>query len=275
MKKKLTLWISIVVFMSGILLGTFLVIQETSAYQECKAGYNKKNHNQPPKENPSSVSIDCTSRVIDEHNGLVTSLATIIIAFFTGILVLVTNRQYNLTKEALAADKRAFIYANGFKSFWSKDEVTGLYSWRFRPYWHNSGDTPSKNMTIHVECDLRNSALPDGFDFDYPTAYTAPALIAPKTNILGGLAPVQIAITPQDIIDVQNLRKFLYLRGWAKYNDVFPGTKQHITRFCWIIAPMGDPIAFVPNSAEGSGQTLSFDFAYHNEGNCADDECDC
>ena len=92
-----------------------------------------------------------------------------------------------------------------------------------------------------------------------------------EANTMGGAAPLIPAapITPQDIIDAQNGRKFIYLWGWAKYFDVFPRTPEHITRFCWLILVAGDPLSFNP----AQPNSTTFATANHIEGNCADEEC--
>jgi hypothetical protein len=177
-----------------------------------------------------------------------------------------------IARDAMIAGERAFVFTTGATPYWELDQA-GLYNWRFRPSWKNSGDTPTKNMTMHTECMLRDSVLPVGFDFDYTTTETGTALIPPNTSAGGGLAPryPAPAITPQDILDVQAGKKFLYFMGWAKYFDVFPGTPQHITRFCWQLMPLGNPLAYDPTV---SPQNLTFPNIYHTEGNCADDECE-
>jgi hypothetical protein len=74
-------------------------------------------------------------------------------------------------------------------------------------------------------------------------------------------------------LDAQAGRKFIYLWGWVRYFDVFPRTPEHITRFCWLIVPVGDPLAFVPGAAPNQPGSLSFGSLHHSEGNCADEEC--
>jgi hypothetical protein len=121
-----------------------------------------------------------------------------------------------------------------------------------------------------LACELRNTPLPQNFDFNYATTNIGTGLLGPKYENEGGLAPMpphQPAITAQDIIDVQNGRKFLYLMGWTRYFDVFPKTPEHITRFCWIVIPNGNPLAFIPNSPEGSGHTLTFGYLHFPRGN--------
>jgi len=115
--------------------------------------------------------------------------------------------------------------------------------------------------------------LPEGFNFKYDTAYIGTGIIGPKFHIMGSQAPVlpEAAISPQDILDVQAGRKHLYLWGWAKYFDVFPGTREHITRFCWIVTPIGDPLAYDQNLKQGDTKLLVFNFIHNAEGNYADD----
>jgi hypothetical protein len=170
----------------------------------------------------------------------------------------------------LIANKRAFVYAIGLRPFGEKrqGDLDGPFFWRFRPRWMNSGDTPTKNMQIYTACELRNSTLPVNFDFTQMASPAGTGLIGPRNEQLGSLAPAppNAAITPQDVIDVQRGTKFLYLWGWILYFDVFTNTPQHITRFCWMISPVGDPMTSDLNG-------LRFDWIYNPQGNCADEEC--
>jgi hypothetical protein len=177
-----------------------------------------------------------------------------------------------LTKEAIIADKRAFLSVTGLQQFWDEPDANGHYSWRFRPIWENGGDTPTKHLKIYVSCELRNSILPIGFDFTRMDQSAGTGFMGGRSKYTGGLAPWSPggAITPQDIIDVQAQRKFLYVWGWALYNDIFPGTPMHITRFCFDVKPSGNPFTYDPKVTP---DTLRFPYLYHREGNCADDEC--
>jgi hypothetical protein len=202
----------------------------------------------------------------------ITAAATAAIAVFTIVLVAVTNRQAKLTKEALIADKQAFVFAEGIFSNWEVGGQPGLYNWRFRPIWRNSGDTPTRNLVIQTNCELRNSPLPLGFNFSSSTP-TGGGLLGPGATANGGMAPAMpgAAITPQDIKDVQNGTKFLYLWGSARYHDVFPKTPQHVTRFCWAIIVDGDPFAFTPGAIAPAPGSLRFENIHMAEGNSTDD----
>jgi hypothetical protein len=180
----------------------------------------------------------------------ITAVATAVIAIFTVVLVRVTNRQAKLTKEALIADKQAFVFASGIFGFWEPNKATGNYDWRIRPIWQNAGDTPTRKMRLYVDCELRNAPLPSGFSFTQITTPPGTGLLGPKSTSMGGAAPLapRAAITPQDILDVQNGTKFLYLWGWAKYFDVFPGTLSTLPAF----AGKSSPQVILSNSLRDS-----------------------
>jgi hypothetical protein len=80
---------------------------------------------------------------------------------------------------------------------------------------------------------------------------------------MGGIAPRAAAITPQDILDIQADRKFLYLWGWAHYQNIFPNTPEHVTTFCWRIFASGDPQSPEAKTA------MTFSNMHHDEGNSA------
>jgi hypothetical protein len=160
-----------------------------------------------------SAYIRCSGKFIAENNGGITAFATLIVAAFTGTLWAATNRQAQLTKDALIANNRAFIFVPGIAQFWERDPGSGDYNWRFRPILRNSGETPTRRMAMFVECEIRNTRLPPGYGFAPQTQDIAGGTIPPKFELTGGLVPRMpgAAITPQDLIDAQNGRKFIYV----------------------------------------------------------------
>ena len=215
--------------------------------------------------------VRCTGEYVETNKEGITALAMIAIAAFTCTLWLATSRQALLTREALVADKKAFVFPIGLNQSYEKDTATSFYNWRFKANWRNSGDTPTRNLRLHVVCELRDSLLPANFDFDLPNPNPQTGLLGPKFDSLLGVAPMPPlpAITAQDIADIQQARKTLYLIGWVKYFDVFPGTPEHITRFCWQIMPEGNPYTFVPNDPNNA---LLFGYVHNVRGNSADNE---
>jgi hypothetical protein len=107
----------------------------------------------------------CSGNFISDKGTGITAFATLIMAAFTGTLWAATNRQALLTKEALIANNRAFVFAPSFSQFWEHDQKTDQYNWRLRPLLRNSGNTPTRNMTMFVECEIRNTPLPVGYTF--------------------------------------------------------------------------------------------------------------
>jgi hypothetical protein len=104
---------------------------------------------------------------INSNNAGISAVAALIIAAFTGTLWVATSRQAELTREALIANKRAFVYATNIYQLFEPANTTGQFNWRFRPVLRNSGDTPTKNMTMFVTCEVRNSAIPNGYPFTH------------------------------------------------------------------------------------------------------------
>jgi hypothetical protein len=212
-------------------------------------------------------------------------LATVVIAIATTVYAAYAAKQWRairdqskIAQDALIADKRAIIFAPGFNQFWEHDPTTNLFHWRFRPILRNGGDTPTRKMRMYVNCEIRNTALPAGYSFS-PHDSTAvdinivEGMIPPKIDLQGGVVPRGAAVTPQDILDAQQGKKFIYVWGWVEYFDVFPNTPKHITRYCWIIIAVGDPMKFVPNT---QGQpptpgTLIFNNIHASEGNSIDE----
>ena len=267
----------------GMLLVFLTTVRTFSpSFQECISQYTDHNRAQPSEEHDAVVKItvgayvSCTGKFVsDQHDGII-ALGTLLIAAFTAVLWIATSRQARLTKEAFTAEKRAFVFVPTFNQFWELDAASGLYHWRFRPVLRNSGETPTRRMRMYVECEIRNTALPPKYGFTSQPAFTAGGTIPPKFELQGGVAPRGAAITPQNIVDAQQQRVFIYLWGWIRYRDVFPRTREHITRYRWAITPTGDPFTFIPNT-EGrppTPGTISFGSIHVDQGNCIDDECE-
>jgi len=262
-----------------LILAVVWAVQGSATFQTCIGQSQESGAKQPSEQSVSILAVagayrDCLGRFVGENDAAITAISTVIIAIFTLVLAGVTDRQARLTKEALVQDRRAFVSAIGFTQYFESDPATGNYNWRFRPTLVNSGETPTNNLTMYVQCAIRNSVLPAGFDFDANSGPPGNGLLGPKATSQGGIAPdyTQAAVTPQDLIDAGTGKKFIYLWGWIKYNDVFPKTPQHTTRYCWRVTVSGDPFRYIPNT---SGQpptpgTLLFNQIFHTEGNYAD-----
>jgi hypothetical protein len=244
-------------------------------FQTCINEHQENKDTALTKENPSSfyvaaaTYIRCSGGFVNANGNGITALATVVIAAFTVTLWIATSKQGEFTRTTLVLDKRALISADTFHQFYEADAATNTYNWRLRPRWRNTGGTSSRNLTTHVECEIRNTMLPSGYSFSYRDDDIGTGIIPPKAELMGGVAPQGGAITAQDISDSQLGKKFIYLWGIAKYYDVFPDTPERIFHFCWLIVAVGDPFTFKPNTV-GEPPTLgamTFSLIQHKEGN--------
>ena len=278
LKQSLLFSLLVVLLLGGAVVGERTL---SPAFQKCISGQPNSNNDTTAEKNPPVLVVElglyaqCSGAFVDQHGSGITALATIVIAAFTGTLWRATSTQALLTKEALITDKRPFVFARDIMHYWEFNPISKQYSWRFRPVWENTGSTPTRNARIYTDCELRSTRIEKGFDFTKIRYPNGRGHFGPKYSAPGGLAPQPptAAISPQDIIDIQEGRKFLYFWGWIKYFDVFPGTPEHITRFCWQITPVGDPFAYVPAKTTNDRESLNFPCIRHDEGSCADDEC--
>lgn len=181
------------------------------------------------------------------------------------------KHQAKLTERTLIADERAFVFADGLIQLFNPPDANGVYNWQLRPRYRNTGDTPTKDFTSHVHCEIRNDQLPPSYTFVYDATDIGTGMIGPHSEVQGGIAP-RLPITPQDIIDVQQRRRFIYLWGRLEYFDVFENTSRHTTHFCWQVFVDGDPLAFRPDTLGRPPVpgTIAFSYIQHREGNYAD-----
>jgi hypothetical protein len=263
-----------------ILLFAFLLSEKTLSpvFQGCVNQQVQNSRADSAYNNPAIAYVRCSGVFIDRHGNGITALATIVIAAFTLTLWVASTRQAELTQEALIFDKRAAIFPLTFDQHFYRNTETNFYEWRLRPLWRNIGSTPALHTIQYSACEIRNTVLPDGFDFAYNPNDVGQGYFPPQTELFGGYSPkqTQAPITPHDIVDSQNGRKFIYLWGWISFSSIFPNTPRYKSHFCWVITVVGDPFQFAPNT-QGAPPTpgaLRFFLAQHKEGNTLTEEWD-
>jgi hypothetical protein len=184
MTKQISLlFVTLVIFVAA-----FVFFERTfsPSFQQCIASQENKDVSGTAEKHPSifgvttDLYVRCTGEFIKESGEAITALATVVIAAFTCTLWIATSKQGELTREALVADKRAFVFATTLTRYWEFDPVSRYYNWRFRPMWRNSGDTATSRMRLHIACELRNTPLPPDFNFDYETTNIGTGLLGPK-----------------------------------------------------------------------------------------------
>lgn len=165
-------------------------------------------------------------------------------------------------EDALVAGQRAFMFIKEFKTFLHFDAVTGQYRWSIHPVWENSGNTPTKGLSINTTYRLLDEPLPKEYTFPNSKEDLIPTIAGPKAMV----EAVPGAISAEDLEAVQQGRKHFYIWGWAEYHDIFEGTKKHTTRFCnQLMQVIGDPTAAI-----NEHNMVQMMFGFHSENNCAD-----
>jgi len=149
-----------------------------------------------------------------------------------------TERAVDRMRESAIFEMRAYVFLQLIQFKWhvEKDETIGYV---FSLLWKNSGKTATKDMQTNVVFDLREGLIDANFDFVQATSGTiGHAFIAPGEPAGGG--PVKF-LKESDMKDIKDGRKFFYIYGRAKYFDVFDGTPQRVTKFCYLAEVTGDP----------------------------------
>jgi hypothetical protein len=165
-------------------------------------------------------------------------------------------------KEALVSVQRAYVnFSTAIepRGFIVNGKVT---SWEFTVPFENSGDTPTKGMTMRIHLHLSKDKIPE--DFTYPTAEGRDPLIALGPKGKTGTGPVG-GVTSEALKNVQAGKEHLYIYGWSKYMDVFDSTPEHITKFCYELTEWGGS----PFSTQNHPTFWSM-CPHHN---CTDEDC--
>jgi hypothetical protein len=175
--------------------------------------------------------------------------------------------QWNWMKKGISdtvAFNRAFVFLKSINYTSHVDNSINKVFWALSPIWENNGNTPTKNLRLNSNFFYSDSPLQANFLFP-PKGESIPTMLGPHA-IVGG---DKIYILGDALVEVQNGSKFLYIWGSAIYQDVFAGTAQHITKFCFEIKNItGDPTQ--PYSVQNP---LGIDFSHYKKNNCRDEEC--
>jgi Flp pilus assembly protein TadG len=176
-----------------------------------------------------------------------------------------TLKQANqINQQGLVAANRAYVMFRGLNlaGAVAGDNPTAS-KFRINPVWENIGNTPTKDMTLYT-----NPAKPVSIILDMTMPKTpdiSQGMLAPHTNGMGGSSYV----TGQDLLNIRDGKLRLYIWGWTRYHDVFPGTPERQTRFCLIVNSVeGDPN--VPGESTLGGVPCG---PFANNYECTDDSC--
>ncbi len=128
----------------------------------------------------------------------------------------------------------------------------------------NSGTTPTKHLSIYSNWCFRPNDLSADFKFpDMGDGIRSHNALGPRDEITTG--PYVFSV--DDLKAVQNGKTKLFFWGAVQYNDVFPDTGMHDTRF-WT------RLSGVQGNLSDPSKGVAFTFTTCNRYNCLDDECE-
>jgi hypothetical protein len=184
---------------------------------------------------------------------------------------LAAKQSAEIARNALTAGQRAFISVSIDAIPVVDIKTDKIAKWTFIPVWKNTGETPTRNMKNHINIAIFEGPLDSKWDF--PDCWSAniapesrlptPLGAAPKSNTYGH--PVSVSIDDMMNVIARPKPQWLYMWGWAIYNDVFPNTPVHVTRFAVQIVVHGNP---------NDKAKISFTYEFLLKYNCSDEECE-
>ncbi len=174
----------------------------------------------------------------------------------SGIAAKAAKDSADIAKRTLAVTQRAFVQVTDFPWLWRPDtDRPGKYFYDISPIIENVGNTPTVDMKIIRSSVLRDSVLPDDFDFPYP--------IEPGASLIGAHQKIRadgVNILDDELLAVQRGEKYFYIWGTITYRDVFEDTPLHTTEFCTQIGRViGNPLdPRDPHNAKGTTVEIGF-----------------
>jgi hypothetical protein len=174
----------------------------------------------------------------------------------------VAEKSARVAEDALISGQRAFMFIREIKTYLHQDPDTGGFHWTIHPIWANSGNTPTRGLSINTTYRLLDEPLPKDYNFPESQEDLIPTIAGPRSMV----EAVSGTLSSEDLAAVKEGRKFFYIWGWAEYHDIFEGTKKRVTRFCnQLIEVDGDPVTPI-----NEHNPLQMMFGFHSENNYAD-----
>jgi hypothetical protein len=186
----------------------------------------------------------------------VLAVSTIALWWVTRKAATAAEQSAHTARDALISTQRAFVRVSGWPWLWRPDtDRPGKYFYDINPIVENTGNTPTVDLMIAVNWQLRDTSLPDDFDFANNVP-PGPSLIAAHQSIGAG----HVHILDDDLLLVQKRQKHFYIWVEITYRDVFGGTPVHTTEFCTEISRViGNPLdPRDPNNPKGTGVEIDF-----------------
>jgi hypothetical protein len=258
-------WILPFAFLAAI----WWVVESSDPFQECvkEIYYNPTTENFEKSISSFSVALDvyrsCLGRFTHDNAEAIIASFTIIIALSTIFLWVATRDLVRGTEKTAQAELRAYVHYNGCR--WTSHPEKNMIPsyWRLRPYWINSGNTPTRRLWVYTHYEILDNPLVADYKFIPDENKRRPAMIAPH----GEIESESRDFSGDELVAIKQRRKHLYVWGIARYRDVFPNTIEHVTKFCVVADISGHLLETTANPRD-------ILFATHDSHNCADEDCE-
>lgn len=202
---------------------------------------------------------DDTKNAIDALLGFSTLIAIVVQSFIIQRQWQVMKVQTQLTRDSLTMIQRPYVFLSQTNFLFHHDPDKGEYWYSFYFVLINSGNTPTKNLSVQIGYYFEKDPLPNDFTYNFsdePESF----VIAPRGNItLSGLI-----LTEDDLSAVQKGSKHFYVWVKCTYFDFFEDTPIHTMKFCCSIGRV------MGNLKNPGGEVINIPFPFYGNYNMAD-----
>ena len=131
---------------------------------------------------------------ITRYATVVTAIATAVYAIFALGQWIAIKESNRINYTAITATQRAFlVFGQNMNPYPVKNEKGEIVEWEFQAVVENTGNTPTRNATVHANRDRWPSDIPAAFRFpDYAIGHSTPFIVGPKVKIT--VAPIKISV---------------------------------------------------------------------------------
>ncbi len=173
------------------------------------------------------------------------------------------------TREAFSAVQRPFITAIGLDISQQAYGASPPQHWQYKIVLENSGNTPTKNMTVVSSVSFSVPIVPDtGPDpatltpsggTDYLRPLSTDYFIGPH----GKISIHAVSLSFKTLQEMARTRSDFFIDGIARYRDQFSNTPERTTKFCFVVQP-----AIINGAVEVGNYGTCLHW------NCGDEDCD-
>ena len=176
-----------------------------------------------------------------------------------------TQETAKTSRDALIVVQRAFVFPDAGQEPALRQNDGSPPTIIFPIPFENSGSTPTKNMTMHINWAYVIQGSPEP-PFD---DVKVNGVVPPNTDVVMGPRSKGYgleAVVPQDMVKLAFKNPTLKIRiwGWAIYRDVFDKTPWHLTEYCYVTRFSGKADSDLPDA-------VAFDNCSTH--NCSDEQC--